>query len=67
MICLRCDGEDFEERVQKQEQEYRGLTVIVEGPAMTCKKCGWWTYSLEQLDHLVKATKREYLNSKAKN
>lgn len=66
MICLRCDGEVFETRIQKQEQEYKGHTIMVEGPAETCVKCGYWTYNLEQLDRLVKSTKREYLNRQAR-
>lgn len=69
MICLRCDGEgdDFETKVQTFEQLFKGETIMVTGETQTCKKCGWFTLTLEQLDRILKQVKREYSKRKPSN
>lgn len=57
MICIRCDNEEFEERLNATiEQEMNGQYFKVQCPAMVCKMCGWMTVTLEQADVLFKRT-----------
>jgi len=62
MVCLCCDGEgdNFETKVQTFEQRFKGETIMVTGETQTCKKCGWFTLTVDQLNTVLQQTKREY-------
>jgi hypothetical protein len=60
MLCLRCDGEEFEAGNAQVDQEYKGMSLKVDSPVMLCKNCGWFTCSLEQADVLRRRTNDLY-------
>ena len=60
-ICLLCDCEEFDIKEDAVfEQIYREESLMVHTPGVVCRKCGWQNIGNDQLDGLVKATKKEY-------
>lgn len=61
MICLRCDCEEFdikEDAVFKQE--FKGEILQVHTPGAVCRQCGWQNIFNDQVNGLLKATKKAY-------
>lgn len=61
MICLRCDCEEFD--IKKDaifKQEFKGKTLWVTTPGIICRSCGRQQIGNNQVDDLVKATKKVY-------
>jgi len=57
-----CDGEgdDFAKGKKTISQIYKGNLLKVKTPVMICMKCGWFTVGIDQLDDLLKNTKKAY-------
>ena len=61
MICLNCDCEEFlikENALFKQY--YKGYILFVNTPGVVCKECGWQTIGNNQIDGLIRETKKAY-------
>jgi len=52
LVCLRCEGEEFQSALGTVTQEFRGDTLQVEAPVHRCVNCGWETLAPGQLDPL---------------
>ena len=57
-----CDGEDndFVKGVKIITQIYEGTILKVKTPVMICTKCGWFTVGLDQINDLMKNTRKAY-------
>ena len=75
MICLGynkdadafCDSEQFLPGERVVSQYWRSKKLKVKAPMMICTRCGWFTVGNNQIDELIRRTKKEYdIQSKAK-
>ena len=64
MICFRCDNEDAFDIYENAniEQEYKGKILMVKTPVTVCRECGFQTLTLGQLDALLIATEKVYVD-----
>ena len=60
MICLNCDSEEFVPDEKEIVQIYREETFMVKTLVVVCTKCGWTTVGNDQIDELIKRTKKRY-------
>ena len=68
MICFLCSCEEFNVKTDAVVvQEYKGITLEVPSPTMVCKKCGWETLGRGQVDALLSATKKCYVEKIAES
>lgn len=59
MICLNCDGEDFNEEETEMDQEVQGKTYTVKIKGMICQNCGFVLLTDEQATNLYRAVKKQ--------